>query len=200
MTMLDRMRRHKSWLKWSLGLVVLAFVVFYIPDFLQQDTADALARRPREVIAEVDGRPLTAGEFQQRYLAQMQAYRHAVRRQRSTISCCGSSASTSRSCTQMIDEQVAVVEAERQGIRVSDDELAQQIFAIPGLQENGRFIGEARYEQLLRSQTPPLTKRAVRGAPAAQHGDRQAARRRSPTGWRCRTRSSSASTASATRR
>ena len=32
----------------------------------------------------------------------------------------------------MIDEEVAVVEAERQGIEVSDDELAQQIFAIPG--------------------------------------------------------------------
>ena len=58
----------------------------------------------------------------------------------------------------MVDEQVAVLEAERQGIRVSDDELAQRIFAIPGLQENGRFIGEARYEQLLRQQRPPLTK------------------------------------------
>ena len=34
MTMLDRMRRHKGWLKWSLALVVLTFVVFYIPDFL----------------------------------------------------------------------------------------------------------------------------------------------------------------------
>jgi hypothetical protein len=33
MTMLDRMRRQQAWLKWSLGLVVLAFVVFYIPDF-----------------------------------------------------------------------------------------------------------------------------------------------------------------------
>jgi peptidyl-prolyl cis-trans isomerase D len=30
--------------------------------------------------------------------------------------------------------------------------------AIPGLQENGQFIGEARYEQLLRLQRPPLTK------------------------------------------
>ena len=30
MTMLDKMRRHKSWLKWSLILVCLAFVVFYI--------------------------------------------------------------------------------------------------------------------------------------------------------------------------
>src|SRR3954454_23482981 len=34
MTMLDRMRRHMSWLKWSLGLVVLAFIIFYIPDLL----------------------------------------------------------------------------------------------------------------------------------------------------------------------
>ena len=38
MTMLDRMRRHKGWLKWSLALVVLAFIVFYIPDFLRQGT------------------------------------------------------------------------------------------------------------------------------------------------------------------
>jgi peptidyl-prolyl cis-trans isomerase D len=60
--------------------------------------------------------------------------------------------------SQMVDEQVAVLEAERQGIKVSDDELAQRIFAIPGLQENGRFIGEARYEALLRQQRPPLTK------------------------------------------
>ena len=27
MTMLDTMRRHREWLKWFLGLVVLAFVV-----------------------------------------------------------------------------------------------------------------------------------------------------------------------------
>ena len=32
MTMLDRMRRHPGWLKWSLGLVVLTFVFFYVPD------------------------------------------------------------------------------------------------------------------------------------------------------------------------
>ena len=31
MTMLDRMRRHKGWLKWSLALVVLTFVWLYIP-------------------------------------------------------------------------------------------------------------------------------------------------------------------------
>jgi peptidyl-prolyl cis-trans isomerase D len=158
MTMLDRMRRHQSWLKWSLALVVLAFIVFYIPDFVQQNPT-GVGASSREVVAEVDGRPLTAGEFQQRYVAQVNAYRQQF----------GGSMNEQllrqlgvdqQILAQMIDEEVAVVEAERQGIYVSDDELAQQIFAIPGLQENGRFIGEARYEQLLRSQRPPLTKAA----------------------------------------
>ena len=107
----------------------------------------------------MDGRPLTAGEFQQRYTAQVQAYRQqfAGALNAQLLRQLGVD---QQILSQMVDEQVAVVEAERQGIRVSDDELAQQIFAIPGLQENGRFIGEARYEQLLRSQSPPLTKAA----------------------------------------
>src|ERR1700674_2665312 len=41
MTMLDRMRRHRNWLKWSLLLVCLAFILFYIPDFLRGTGADA---------------------------------------------------------------------------------------------------------------------------------------------------------------
>jgi peptidyl-prolyl cis-trans isomerase D len=157
MTMLDRMRRHKSWLKWSLALVVLTFIVFYIPDFLGTNDVASVGAAPREVIAEVDGHDLTAGDFQSRYQAQIQAYRTQF----------GGSVNDQllrqlgidqQILTQMIDEQVAVIEADRHGIRVSDEELAQQIFAIPGLQENGKFIGEQRYEQLLRSQNPPMTK------------------------------------------
>ncbi len=158
MTMLDRMRRHKGWLKWSLALVVLAFIVFYIPSFLDDPTiVGAGIAAPGEVVAEVDGQDLTVAEFRRRYNAQIQAYRQAY----------GSSMSDQllrqlgieqQILQQMIDEQAALREAERQGIVVSDEELAQQIFSIPGLQENGRFIGEQRYEQLLRSQQPPMTK------------------------------------------
>ena len=158
MTMLDRMRRHKGWLKWSLGLVVLTFIAFYATDFVNTPTSTiAGTASPNEVVAEIQGRPLTAGEFQRRYLSQMQAYQTAY----------GGNVNEQllrqlgidqQILQQMIDEQAALAEAERQGIRVSDEELAQQIFSIPGLQENGRFIGEARYEQLLRSQRPPMTK------------------------------------------
>jgi peptidyl-prolyl cis-trans isomerase D len=155
------MRRHKGWLKWSLGLVVLAFIVFYIPSFLSDPAAIGVGvgAAPNEVIAEIDGRDVTAGQFLQRYNAQMQSYRNAY----------GSSLNDQilrqlgidqQILQQMIDEQAAVIEAERQGLLVSDDELAQRIFAIPGLQENGRFVGEERYELILRSQVPPLTKAA----------------------------------------
>ena len=161
MTMLDRMRRHKGWLKWSLALVVLAFVVFYIPSFLSPPAAVGVGvgAAPTEVIAEVQGRDLTAGQFLQRYNAQMQAYRNAY----------GASLNDQilrqlgidqQILQQMIDEEAAVIEAERQGLTVSDEELAQRIFAMPGLQENGRFVGEQRYELILRSQVPPLTKAA----------------------------------------
>ena len=156
MTMLDRMRRHRGWLKWSLGLVAVTMVIFFIPqDYLQPTTSVGAA--PGEAIAEVDGRELKAGDFQQRYLLQMQNYRNQFG--------AGMNEQLLRQLgvdqqvlTQMIDEQVALIEAERHGIGVSDEELAQQIFAIPQLQENGRFIGEERYEQLLLSQNPPMTK------------------------------------------
>jgi peptidyl-prolyl cis-trans isomerase D len=156
MTMLDRMRRHKNWLKWSLAIVVLTFVLLYIPDFVQT-TPTGTGAGPREVVAEINGRTVTAGDFQQRYLSQVQAYRQQF----------GGSMNDQllrqlgidqQILSQMIDEQVGLIEAEQNGITVSDDELAQQIFSLPALQENGRFIGEQRYEQLLLSQNPPMTK------------------------------------------
>ena len=73
MTMLDRMRRHKGWLKWSLALVVLTFVVFYIPDFLTTRTGAA----SNETIAQVEGAPITVSEFTRRYNAQVNAFRNA---------------------------------------------------------------------------------------------------------------------------
>ena len=155
MTMLDRMRRHKNILKWSLAVVVLTFILLYIPDFVSTRPTGTGAA-PGEVVAEVGGREVTAGEFQQRYISQIQAYRNQL----------GGSINTSllrqlgvdqQILNQMIEEQVALIEADRNGIRVTNDELAQQIMSIPGLQENGQFIGETRYRQLLQSQNPPMT-------------------------------------------
>ncbi|HVQ49888.1 MAG TPA: peptidyl-prolyl cis-trans isomerase, partial [Mycobacterium sp.] len=158
MTMLDRMRRHKGWLKWSLGLVVLTFIAFYVPSFLDTTGTVGVASAT-DVVATVEGHDISGLDFQRRYQNQVQSYQQSY----------GAGVNErllrqlgidQQILQQMVDEQAALTEAERQGLRVSDEELAQQIFAIPGLQENGRFIGEQRYEQLLASQYPPLTKGA----------------------------------------
>jgi peptidyl-prolyl cis-trans isomerase D len=152
MTMLDRMRRHKGWLKWSLALVVVAFVLLYMPDFLSPGGGLS-----SDVIAEVDGREITANEFRRAYQAQLQAYRGAY----------GANVSEQllrqlgieqQILQQLVDQQAALAEASRLGIRVTDREVAQRILSLPAFLENGQFIGERRYEQMLAMARPPLSK------------------------------------------
>jgi peptidyl-prolyl cis-trans isomerase D len=152
MTMLDRMRRHRDWLKWSLGLVCVAFVLFYIPDFLRGSGADAAAG---DTVAIVDGREISSVDFRRTYQAQLQAYRSAygANMNDQMLKQLGID---QQILQQMVDERAAVAEADRLGIKVSDEEVRQRIFAMPAFQENGGFIGEARYQQLLRMQRPPM--------------------------------------------
>ncbi len=152
MTMLDRMRRHKGWLKWSLALVVLTFVVFYIPDFLTTSTGAA----PSEVLAEVEGEPITVGAFSRRYNAQLNAYRNAYGGQINDqlIKQLGIDRQI---LGQLVDEEAMVAESRKQGITVSDVEIRERILSLPGFQESGTFIGEQRYRQLLQFQNPPMT-------------------------------------------
>jgi peptidyl-prolyl cis-trans isomerase D len=152
MTMLDRMRRHRDWLKWSLGLVCVAFVLFYIPDFLRSG-ADAAST---DTIAKVEGQEITSGDFRRTYQAQLQSYRSAYGNNMSE-QLLKQLGIDQQILQQMVDERAALAEANRLGIDVSDEEVRQRIFATPAFQENGGFIGEARYQQLLRMQRPPMT-------------------------------------------
>ena len=151
MTMLDRMRRHKGWLKWSLAIVILAFVVLYIPSFLKPDIAGN-----NDVVASVEGRDITVGRFRAAYQRQMQGYRaqfggNVDERMLKQLGI------DQRIVQQMIEEEAALAEASKLGIGASDEEVRTRIASIPGLQENGQFIGEQRYRQILQLQTPPLT-------------------------------------------
>ncbi len=152
MTMLDRMRRHKGWLKWSLLLVCIAFIIFYIPDFLQSNP-DAM---PDDMVARVGGRKITVQEFRRAYLASLQQYRSIY----------GGNVSEQmlkqlgldqQILQQMVDEQAALAEAARRGLDVTDAEVAHHILTMPAFQENGRFVGHARYVGMLRMQRPPMS-------------------------------------------
>jgi hypothetical protein len=73
MTMLDRMRRHKYWLKWSLFIVVIAFILLYIPSFMQ---TPGMPLGTQDVVASVEGRDITVGRFRRAYQQQIQQYRN----------------------------------------------------------------------------------------------------------------------------
>jgi peptidyl-prolyl cis-trans isomerase D len=151
--MLDRMRRHKGWLKWSLALVVLSFIVFYIPSFLDDTATDAA---PNDAVATVGGEQITVDTFRRAYQSQLQAYQRAY----------GASLNEQflkqmgidqQILQQLIDERTAAAEARRLGLAVSDQEVRQRIFSIPAFQQNGQFVGEDVYRQVLSMQRPPLT-------------------------------------------
>lgn len=153
MTMLDRMRRHRNWLKWSLGLVCLAFVIFYIPDFLRSPTTDLGAT---DTIAIVEGQEISGSEFRRTYEAQMQAYRSQFGGQMNE-QLLKQLGVDQQILQQMVDERAALAEATRLGLTVDNEEVKQRILSYPAFQEGGAFIGEQRYRQLLAMQRPPLS-------------------------------------------
>ena len=153
MTMLDGMRRHKGWLKWSLAIVVLAFV-FLIPGIgLGPSTDTAL---PGSVLAQVGEHEITVAEFRRIYQQQVQEYRlqaggelsDEVLRQLGI---------DRQLLQQLIDEYTALSVAEQLGLEATDAEVREMILSFPAFQENGQFIGEERYRQFLQVQSPPLT-------------------------------------------
>jgi peptidyl-prolyl cis-trans isomerase D len=151
MTMLDRMRRHRNWLKWSLFIVVVAFVALYIPSFL----ADQNGASSNAVVASVDGRDITVNRFRRAYQQQINQFRqyNGGNLDEKLLRQLGIE---QRVVQQLIEEEAAMAEAKRQGITASDAEVRARILALPAFQENGQFIGDARYRQILGIQNPPI--------------------------------------------
>ena len=152
MTMLDRMRQHRNWLKWSLGIVVAAFVLLYVPSFLRPGGAGALST---DVLATVNGREVLMGSYQRAYQSQVQSLRSAYgdKFDEGMLRQLGI---PQRIVQQLVDEEAVLAEADRLGVSVSDAELHERIVRMPGFQENGHFVGFARYQQILQFQRPPM--------------------------------------------
>ena len=151
--MLDGMRRHKGWLKWSLAVVVLAFI-FLIPGIGLGPTTDTAL--PVNVLAQVGEHEITVMEFRRIYQQQIQEYRLQAGGELSD-DLLRQLGVDRQLLQQMIDEYTAFSEAERLGIVATDAEVRQRIVSFPGMQEGGQFIGEERYRQLLQVQIPPMS-------------------------------------------
>jgi peptidyl-prolyl cis-trans isomerase D len=149
--MLDRMRRHKAWLKWSLGIVVVTFILLYVPSFLKSGAAAS-----SDTLATVSGRDISVGTFQRVYQNQLSALRSNYGDQIND-QMLRQLGIAQRIVQQLIDQEAMLSEADRLGIRVSDAELRERILHMPEFQRDGQFVGDQTYRAVLRMQRPPQT-------------------------------------------
>jgi peptidyl-prolyl cis-trans isomerase D len=140
-----RDRKSLGWLAGAflLVLVIFAFVAFYIPDFMTSTGAGGTGE-----VAWVEGTPISAQEFQRTYRAQEQQYRQQLGPQFSPdlMRQLGFDNLVLR---QLVQNQVLFLEAERQGIAVTDQEVSDFIVSLPTFQSGGKFIGREAYLSFL---------------------------------------------------
>ncbi len=196
MTMLDRMRRHKSWLKWSLASSWWRSSSCTCPQFLDP-TGTAPAPRPMSV-ATVDGRRITADDVPARVPA-ADGSSCAPATARLTDDMIRQLGFGQRMVQQLVSQEAQLAEAERLGITVTDGELRERLVRLPSFQENGVFIGEARYRSCSTARGRPPARPSSKKICASRSSPRSS-RPRSPAGCASRTPTSSRNTAAETRR
>ena len=151
--MLDKMRRHKGWLKWSLGLVVVAFIALIPGVGMSPMGTDGL---PSDVIARVGEYEISLLDFREAYNTQLNNYRLQSGGEVSE-EVLRSLGIDRQILQQMIDEYAALTEAQRLGFVVGNAEIRERILTLPSFQVDGQFMGETAYRQLLQSQRPPIS-------------------------------------------
>lgn len=144
--MLKTMRNSFHHLKWTLFLVIAVFILGFV--FWSGSGSDP--NKAGQVVAQVGGDRITAVEFDRQYRAQVERYRQMYQGNFSPE--LERALDLPRNVLDSMIERLLRLEAARHlDLRVSDEELAAKIVALPFLQDNAQFIGREKYEKMLRS-------------------------------------------------
>src|SRR5262245_20344025 len=148
MAMMTWMRRVAPYL---LAAVLLAFVV----SLAYFGTSRGSGGGAQAAVVTVDGDAVSAVNFDRAYRAAVEQTRRLAG-ERWTEELPRVLRLREQVVERLIDERLIARGAAREGIVVSDGELAEQIIRIGAFQEGGRFSHE-RYVRLLAMATPPMT-------------------------------------------
>ena len=145
--MLQWLRDNLRSFAWTLWVVIIAFIVLYIPDFLQ---------RPDEVqqssAARVGNYEIAFSEYERMYRGREAEYRQALGDNFSPemVKQLGLERQV---LSQLVNMKLLTREAELLGFEVSEDEIRELLLGMPELRDaEGKWIGEDQYRELLRSQ------------------------------------------------
>ena len=141
--MLDALRKRKrSWIIiFLLGLIILAFIVFYGGSKFHDPGA--------QDVAEVNGEVITQREFALQYQRALERYR-ALLKGSLTPELEKSLNLRGNLLEELIQKRLVLQEARHLGLAANDEDLMTAIAQVPDFQVNGRFNKE-RYLQLLRA-------------------------------------------------
>lgn len=140
------LRRHRWWFNWFLVVIIASFVYFYIPAFHESETGT-----PGETLATVGGLPISVAEFQRVYAAQRQRMEQ-IYQGRLDANLLKQMGLEDQVLEGLVSDRVVLLEAKRLGVSADDASVADAISKIPGLQENGHFVGAAEYRRRLEIQ------------------------------------------------
>jgi peptidyl-prolyl cis-trans isomerase D len=146
--MLKVFRDNIKYLSWILWVVIALFVLFVFVDF-GGGIRNRNAITGGNTAAKVGNRTVTMADFQRQYQQMEQIYGQMYGGQL-TPEIAKQLQLPLQALNRAVNEQVLLAEAERLGLRVSDEELRDKILDLPVfVDDQGRFIGEAKYRKLL---------------------------------------------------
>jgi len=146
--MLKVLRENVKYLSWILWAIIAIFVIFIFADF-----GGGIIGNQRtggtEVAATVGHETISRLEFQRAYANMQERYRQSYG-DKFTPEVEKQMHLPIQVLNQLITDRILSDEAQRLGLSVSDDEVRHQILAV-FKDEQGHFVGEAAYNQILES-------------------------------------------------
>ncbi len=136
--MLEQMHRHMKWIMWL--IVVLVTVTFLFFGIYPSDVAG-------RTVAKVDGYVITADDYNRVYQNMYENYRQLFKDQMNDNLV---KMLRSQALQQLIENRLLVQESEKQGIRITDEELQAYIMQIPSFSPQGKF-DKRIYERALQN-------------------------------------------------
>ncbi len=144
--MLKVLRDNLKYLSWILWVVILVFIAFVFVDFgggLSRDQGAPAA-------AQIGGHAISRREFERLYRQLEERYRQAFG-ERWNAELAERFDLPSQALQQLVDRRLLLDEAERQEIRVGDEEIRRSILELDGLTDAaGNYVGEEEYLRFVR--------------------------------------------------
>jgi peptidyl-prolyl cis-trans isomerase D len=148
LAMLEQMHKHMNWILWAIiVLITVTFLFFGI-------YPSAVSGR---TVARVDGYVIGSDEVNRVYQNMYENYRQIMKDQKEQMNENISKALRVQALRELVQNRLIVQEADRVGLRVTDEELQSYIVQIPVFNNQGRFDRRA-YERALQNinMTPAL--------------------------------------------